>query len=82
MRLKQFYTYAEVAQIERRSTRTIEDWCYKDRKLPPAERRFPGAFDGKIPLADIKAKYSLTNDDIKALDIIEDEDDDDAEAVS
>ena len=34
------------------------------------KRRFPGAFEGNIPLADIKARYGFTNDDIKAIDLL------------
>jgi hypothetical protein len=83
MQVKPFYSYREVALLMGRSPRTIEDWVYKDRNLPPPERRFPGAADGFIPLADLKARWSMTNDDIAALsDPLDDSDDDGAKAAS
>lgn len=68
MVVKPFYTYAEVAHLEGRSVDTLVSWVSRDRKLPPGERRFPGAFGGLIPLADLKARYSMTNEDIADLD--------------
>ena len=69
MDLKPLYSYSEVARLERKSAQTITTWVSRDRKLPEGERRFPGAFGGTIPLADVKARYGLTNDDIKSLDL-------------
>jgi hypothetical protein len=69
--LKPLYTYDEVARLERRPLRTIQRWISEDRKLPEAERRFPGAAFGEIPLADLKARYSMTNEDIAAMDLPE-----------
>lgn len=71
MDLKPFYTYDEIARLERRSLDTIYRWVTEDKKLPPEERRFPGAFNGTVPLADLKARYSFTNEDIKAIDLPE-----------
>jgi len=69
MELAPFYSYATVAQLERKTVATITGWISDDRKLPETERRFPGAGEGLIPLAAIKARYGLTNDEIKALDL-------------
>lgn len=82
MKLKPFYTYSEVARLERRSLDTLKGWITTDRKLPTDERRFPHAFGGTIPLADLKARYDMSNDDIAALDCDVDDDDDTAEAAS
>jgi hypothetical protein len=71
MQLQPFYGYDVIAWLERRSRSTIESWLTADRKLPIGERRFPGAFEGNVPLADIKARYGFTNDDIKAIDVPE-----------
>lgn len=71
MQLKPYYTYDEVARLEGRSLETIYSWISRDRALPPAERRFPGAAHGLIPLADLKARYTMTNEDISALDLPE-----------
>lgn len=74
MDLKPFYSYDEVARLERRSKSTIEKWLTADRQAFPDNpelRRFPGAFEGNIPLADIKARYQLTNEDIRLIDLPE-----------
>ena len=69
MQLKPNYTYDEVARLERRSVDTLKKWLVQDRKLPESERRFPGAYGGLVPLADLKARYGLTNDEIRSLDL-------------
>ena len=69
MQLKPFYTYDEVARLEVVTVGTLTTWISRDRQLPDNERRFPGAFGGLIPLADVKARYGLTNDDVKAMDL-------------
>lgn len=69
MQLKPFYTYDEVARLEVVTVGTLTTWVSRDRQLPEAERRFPGAFGGLIPLADLKARHGWTNDDVKAMDL-------------
>lgn len=69
MELKPFYTYSEIARLEGKTTRTIEGWISDDRKLPTEERRFPGAFGGSVPLADVKARYGLTNAELREMDL-------------
>jgi hypothetical protein len=71
MELKPFYSYDEVARLEQRSIQTITTWVSRDFKLPAEHRRFPGAYGGLVPLADLKARYGLTNEEIRLIDLPE-----------
>jgi len=69
--LKPYYSYSEIARLERKSVATITGWISRDRKLPESERRFPGAYGGIVPLRDLKARHGWTNEDVKAMDLPE-----------
>jgi hypothetical protein len=68
MEIRALYDYETVARLVRRSYGTVAHWVSTDKRLPPPERRFPGAGFGEIPLADVLAFLDLTVDELRELD--------------
>jgi hypothetical protein len=70
LEIKPLYTLAEVAAMERCKPATLRNRIVNERlKLPIEERRYPGYSQGVIPLRDVKARFDLTTDELRELDL-------------